>query len=80
MVTLSLMDGMHLRKNPWRNTAFGQGDLVVASDPTGGASQAQQRQQQALAEAASQTFSECSGLDGMSRNQCRAREISSRLR
>lgn len=75
MPAFSLFDGMHIRKNPWRDTAFGKGEFILASDPTG-SSEAQQRQQQALAEAAQETYSECSSLDGMARNSCRARQIS----
>lgn len=79
MPTFSLMDNMHVRKNPWADTGYGKGEFYLASDPSGGVSEAQARQQEAFAEAASQSYSECNSLDGTSRNACRARKISNQL-
>lgn len=71
MVTVDIMDSMHFRKNPWRNTSYGKGDLVLASDPSGGTSSQQRQAQQRLASASQDASSECSSLQGMARNRCR---------
>lgn len=77
MPTFSLFDGMHVRKNPWRETSFGNGEFYLASDPDDISHLA--KHQDALADAAQENYSDCSGLDGMSRNACRARKISQQL-
>lgn len=79
MVTFSLTDGLHVRKNPWRNTGFGKGEFYLAHNPSGGASSAQIEQRERLAQAAQESYSECNGLSGMSKNACRARQISQAL-
>ena len=79
MATISVFDSMHLRKNPWADTEYGKGDIVIAQDPQGGVTEAQARQREQFAEVASRASSECSTETGMAKNVCRARYVQNNL-
>lgn len=80
MPTFSIMDGMHVRSNPWADTAFGSDEMYLASDPDDLSHLASfQDDLASAAKGESVDFSDCRNLEGMSRNSCRARKISQQL-
>lgn len=79
MASFDLMSEIVIAENPWSDTDLGRSSHYIRTRGRGGVSSAQQQQQEAFADAVQGAKGECSGLDGMARNRCRAMEIKSRL-
>lgn len=79
MASFDLMDQIVIAENPWSDTDMGKSSHYIRSKGSGGVSDAQRRQQEQFKQAAQNVKGECSSLDGMARNRCRANEMSEQL-
>jgi hypothetical protein len=79
MPTFSLLDNVHIRKNPWRNTTQGEGEFYFATDPDDLSHLTEYQDDLTEFVQDESNYQECQDLEGMSRNACRARKTSNGL-
>lgn len=80
MAGLDLVDSLVIAENPWySDTDMGDTSHYIRTKGTGEVSDAQRAQQEEFAQAVDNIDGECSNLDGMARNRCRAMALKDRL-
>lgn len=79
MASFDIMDQVVIAENPWSNTDMGRSSHYLRTRATGGVTDKQIKQQEKFADAVEAVEGECSNLEGMARNRCRALAMKERL-
>lgn len=79
MASFDLMDQIVIAENPWSDTDYGKSSHYIRKKGSGGVSSAQRQQQERFKDAVENVKGECSSLEGMARNRCRAAAMQDQL-